>query len=473
MRNKFMKAAVITFGMMISVPLTGANVLAEPISEEVYAIDLGAMEIFSNNSEGGMMATYTDSRDEFLVDNYGNEYSHSFYAGHGSVTYLTNYQYDSFSGTVAFPKGAYYGAAADYATLTIYGDDQIIGTFEEFNNLSRPESFYYDIASYERIRLEWDCVGMNIWEDWGYFATIFDGQFTSTEICPDDGYDDYGGDYADDEGYGYLNDGTWYYISDTYDKGIALRKSASSDSKLLCRLPYGTEFYVEDYDGDWGYTEINGYAGWINLDYAEVVWEDDDYYYDDTLDYEGVMYYISDTYAKGIALRDEPSKDSTLLCRLPYGTQFWVTDFDGDWGYTAINGYCGWVNLDYADVLNSYSEESSDHGTSGFFKDGTLVYSDEYILPESEYRYLSESDISNLTLKGLCYAKNEIYARHGRKFKAKELQSFFNGQDWYYGVYEPTEKNDVTVVSLMNKYESYNKGVLAKAEEKLGMYPVK
>lgn len=29
----------------------------------------------------------------------------------------------------------------------------------------------------EKIKLKWSCEGMNIWGDWGYFATIFDGMF--------------------------------------------------------------------------------------------------------------------------------------------------------------------------------------------------------------------------------------------------------------------------------------------------------
>lgn len=72
--------------------------------------------------------------------------------------------------------------------------------------------------------------------------------------------------------------------------------------------------------------------------------------------------------------------------------------------------------------------EETEDGDASFYKDGTVVAQNTFILPESEYQYLSESDLSNLTLKGLCYAKNEIYARHGRKFKSKELQEYFSKQ---------------------------------------------
>lgn len=45
---------------------------------------------------------------------------------------------------------------------------------------------------------------------------------------------------------------------------------------------------------------------------------------------------------------------------------------------------------------------------------------DEYILPNSNVEYLTEADIAELTLQEINYAKNEIYARHGRRFKSQE-----------------------------------------------------
>ena len=121
---------------------------------------------------------YTDSYDKYLKDNYGNEYTHSVSIGKGSLTYLLNHKYITFNGTVACPKGlssdSFYRASA---TLKIYGDDELITKFEGFNDGSRPESFSINVKPYERLKLEVSCEGMNVWSDWGYFATIFDGIF--------------------------------------------------------------------------------------------------------------------------------------------------------------------------------------------------------------------------------------------------------------------------------------------------------
>ena len=112
--------------------------------------------------------------------------------------------------------------------------------------------------------------------------------------------------------------------------------------------------------------------------------------------------------------------------------------------------------------------------TSGFYKDGSADPSDGYILPESATRYLSESDISHLTVKGICYAKNEVYARYGRKFKKSELTDYFGGQRWYTPRYEAGTYDDY-IVSQMNEYEKINIGFLDSQEQKLapGGYELK
>lgn len=61
----------------------------------------------------------------------------------------------------------------------------------------------------------------------------------------------------------------------------------------------------------------------------------------------------------------------------------------------------------------------------------------DYIIPDSDKRLLTEKDIKGLSLREINYAKNEIYARHGRKFDSKELQKYFNSKSWYKGKISP------------------------------------
>ena len=288
----------------------------------------------------------------------------------------------------------------------------------------------------------------------------------------DDYYDDY--DYEDDYSY---DDCGWYMISSDYAPGIAVRSEPSKKSDLLCRIPYGTEFYVEAFSGTWGYTTVDGETGWIDTDYAEWIGDDVDDeetdYWDDYDDYEeaGEWYYIVSRYKPGIAVRSEPTKDSELLCRIPYGTWFYVEALCDNWGYTTVNGVTGWIDTDYAEV--DWDDDSVVFEDKGLYKDGSEISSDSYILPDSDGTYLSRKDLANLTLKGLCYVKNEIYARHGRKFKAKELQNYFNWQEWYDGIYEPSDATDKKIVKMLNKYEKQNVDLLVTVEKEKGTYSVK
>lgn len=54
-----------------------------------------------------------------------------------------------------------------------------------------------------------------------------------------------------------------------------------------------------------------------------------------------------------------------------------------------------------------------------------------YIIGGSDTRELTAADLDGLTAQELTYARNEIYARHGRVFKSAELQNYFDTKDWY------------------------------------------
>lgn len=87
----------------------------------------------------------------------------------------------------------------------------------------------------------------------------------------------------------------------------------------------------------------------------------------------------------------------------------------------------------------------------------------EYIFPDMDSRYLTQDEVSKLSLQAVCYAKNELYARHGRKFLSQELQDYFNDKTWYKG----TVDADSFSPSVFNTYENDNLMLLVSAEEKL------
>lgn len=87
---------------------------------------------------------------------------------------------------------------------------------------------------------------------------------------------------------------------------------------------------------------------------------------------------------------------------------------------------------------------------------------EEFLFPNSSACFLQEEDLLNLTAQKLRIAKNEIYARHGRRFADRNLQSYFEQCSWYEGVVAPEE----FLEEWLNEYEKENvKRIDARQEE--------
>ena len=90
--------------------------------------------------------------------------------------------------------------------------------------------------------------------------------------------------------------------------------------------------------------------------------------------------------------------------------------------------------------------------------------SKRYILPNSDSIYLTEKDLRDFSAEECRFARNEIYARHGRKFNDEELQAYFDRQDWYRGRIDPDDFTE----DMLNEYELYNRDFIVEFEEKQG-----
>lgn len=58
-------------------------------------------------------------------------------------------------------------------------------------------------------------------------------------------------------------------------------------------------------------------------------------------------------------------------------------------------------------------------------------YDGDYILPNSGTKLLTNNDIKGMSKHDLALARNEIYARHGRKFQTEEYSKYFSAKSWY------------------------------------------
>lgn len=96
------------------------------------------------------------------------------------------------------------------------------------------------------------------------------------------------------------------------------------------------------------------------------------------------------------------------------------------------------------DDYDSDSDEDSDNYSDSSEKN-------EYILPDSAKRKLKKSDLKGLSKEELRVARNEIYARHGRKFDDKKLQKYFDSQSWYEGTVPASEFSEDVLSSVEKK----------------------
>lgn len=130
---------------------------------------------------------------------------------------------------------------------------------------------------------------------------------------------------------------------------------------------------------------------------------------------------------------------------------------------------------DLSDVSVENSEDSISSTMSGFVAGGTSVSEREdegkkknkkvsnkdYILPESNSKYYTIKDLKKLTREEVKLARNEIYARHGRKFVVdKNVKKYFEGKDWYKGTVDEVSDSE------LNKYEIANRDLIIKYEKK-------
>ncbi|MCI9161656.1 MAG: YARHG domain-containing protein [Lachnospiraceae bacterium] len=84
----------------------------------------------------------------------------------------------------------------------------------------------------------------------------------------------------------------------------------------------------------------------------------------------------------------------------------------------------------------------------------------ELILPESSHKYLNFDDLAGLDQKDLRLARNEIYAKHGRKFETEDLNQYFTSKSWYQGYLSQEEFDD----SVLNEYEKANLELIKAVE---------
>lgn len=96
---------------------------------------------------------------------------------------------------------------------------------------------------------------------------------------------------------------------------------------------------------------------------------------------------------------------------------------------------------------------------------GNKNKSSDYILSDSNSRYYSTNELSDLSNYELYLARNEIYARHGREFRNQDLRDYFGRMPWYVSRYSA---NEFDSMDLLNDYEKKNADTMLSIEKQRG-----
>lgn len=161
---------------------------------------------------------------------------------------------------------------------------------------------------------------------------------------------------------------------------------------------------------------------------------------------------------------------------------FFVSCYSGEDGpgeERYANAYVGSVDSDIDGALRVYVEvpfgdldEEATREDARRVAEGIVPYvalkgeidataSAGYILPESDSRRYTRTELEGLSVWELYLARNEVFARYGRQFKNEDLADYFSSQPWYNGEYSP---EDFDGWFSPNEYEKANTDLILEIE---------
>lgn len=125
-----------------------------------------------------------------------------------------------------------------------------------------------------------------------------------------------------------------------------------------------------------------------------------------------------------------------------------------------------------ASKMDDYTCEDNMNGTAPSEDSASEIKNQEntaraeagWIFPDSNTVLLTNSDLEGLSAEECKIARNEIYARHGRKFNDTFLQSYFDSCEWYQGTIEADSFNE----KELNETELANRNLIAAYETEKG-----
>lgn len=238
--------------------------------------------------------------------------------------------------------------------------------------------------------------------------------------------------YADEYGSYDAVDDIYWYISYS---NLMLNGDGAVDVDLLSYNTPGDGVSIDN--GTWYYS---GYDSLDSLYKNVVTAKLDTYKHEDNVDANAAIQKASEDKKADEAKNDSDKKDSDdAAASTPAADNSAETEAAGE-----------------ADQASADSSASADSTATGD--------ASEFVLPNSSTEHISITDVEGLSQQQCLIARNEIYARHGRKFKDQGIQDYFNGCSWYNGTIEADDFQE----SYLSDLERENEEVIVAYEEEMG-----
>lgn len=129
-------------------------------------------------------------------------------------------------------------------------------------------------------------------------------------------------------------------------------------------------------------------------------------------------------------------------------------------------GFIGW-NIGGKDLILSKLNTKKTSSTA--VKKEIKSDEKQYILQDSNNRYLTLDELDGLTPNECVLARNEIYARHGVIFEDKFSKEYFEQCTWYVPTIEKVDFDD----NLLNEYEKENLLHIFTYEQEMEYYDIR
>lgn len=135
------------------------------------------------------------------------------------------------------------------------------------------------------------------------------------------------------------------------------------------------------------------------------------------------------------------------------------------------------MNPDHKALSNSTAEDSSASAASSAATENTAssaasssssaaasvgTTQDDYLLPDVATKAYTKSDLSSKSDYDLYLARNEVFAKYGRKFKNDDLNQYFSTKSWYVPTYDPATFDSMP--TPLNDLEQANVNLIRQIE---------